>query len=54
MVVKRDEFGQLAEPWTTRDFYRLEILEEIASPHEHEEKSLAAYMADIYEVLSYE
>lgn len=54
MIVERDEFGQLAGDWTDVDLDVLAILEEVASPDEPDgnpEKTLAAYLADIYDAI---
>ena len=50
--VKRDQFGQYDGEWTEREYALLEILEEVASPAINENKTLAAYMADIIELLT--
>lgn len=49
--IKRDKFGQAAGEWSDADYDLLAILEEISSPDVNPDKSLAAYMADIKELL---
>jgi hypothetical protein len=50
-MIERDEDGQLQEPWEEVDFQLLEILEEISTDRINPDKTLAAYMADIKELL---
>lgn len=47
----RDKFGQPKGEWSRRDLDILAILEEVASPAINPDKSLAAYMADIKDLL---
>jgi len=49
--VKRDRFGQYDGEWTEREYALLAILEEVVST-DNKEKTLAAYMADIIELLT--
>lgn len=49
-TVVRDKFGQLDE-FTELDYEVLEVLEEISSPEVNPDKTLSAYMADIYDLI---
>lgn len=54
VAVKRDTFDQYVKPmseWSETEWKLLEILEEVASPGENEDKTLTAYMADILDIL---
>ncbi len=50
MLVKRDDFDQYAEEWTDREYRLLFVLEEI-SGSDNEDRTLAAYLADIIDIM---
>lgn len=55
MTVERDQFGQYAKPmdeFTEREWQLFAILEEIPTDA-NEDKTLAAYMADVLDLFEY-
>lgn len=51
MKIERDGYGQEVGDMTEFDYLLLEILTEVASPDTNPDRSLAAYAADIKELL---
>ena len=51
MAVSRDKFDQYDAKWTDREYRLLHVLEEIATPSEQEDRTLAAYLADIIDIM---
>ena len=54
MAVSRDEFDQFDGEWTDREYRLLHLLEEIVTPGEQEDRTLAAYLADIIDIMESE
>jgi len=48
---RRDQFGQQIGEWSDQDYDLLSILEEVSSSDINPDKTLAAYMVDIKELL---
>ena len=53
MAVSRDKFDQYDAEWTDREYRLLQVLEEIVSS-DNEDRTLAAYMADIIDIMESE
>ncbi len=53
MAVSRDKFDQYDAEWTDREYRLLQVLEEIISS-DNEDRTLAAYMADIIDIMESE
>ncbi len=53
MAVFRDKFDQYGGEWTDREYRLLHVLEEIASS-DNEDRTLAAYLADIVDIMEME